>query len=309
MKKIIIISIVASLTFIYANSITAIIDSSKLAHTTKRLDNLYKITKLSNLTKEVLSVDKIKNIEHILSLAVKENKISFADQWKYMREFKTLKNGDKILLKCLNAPECKLDNALDIAKKSSLHQEVIYKYPNLNLAQVNHKVGSINEHVMNNYFKSTGWKKIEGEVGRNGIDGLFIKTKGGHVTDVLFVESKYNKSVLQQTKHGQQMTKEWLSHKVDNLIKKYPNNIEYQEIKKYIDKDIYRNKLWNMKVEKDNIIISLKNISDNSKSVKISPITGSHKMKINYQGNQLININNPTNNFHEQLVKWYKESI
>jgi len=120
MKKII-ISIVASFTFIYANSITAIIDSSKIAHTTKRLDNLYRITKLSNLTKEVLSTDKIKNIEHILSLAVKENKISFTDQWKYMREFKTLENGDKILLKCINTPECKLDNTLDIAKKSSLN--------------------------------------------------------------------------------------------------------------------------------------------------------------------------------------------
>ena len=248
-------------------------------------------------------------IDFLSELAVHKGLIKPSEQLYYINKYNKLKNGDKLFLTCIKSSGCKLDNFERLMNQSSLHKLIALKVPSMKFENVNQVVGKINESIMNKYFQSTGWKKIEGEVGRNGIDGLFIKTKGGHVTDVLFVESKYNKSVLQQTKHGQQMTKEWLSHKVDNLIKKYPNNIEYQEIKKYIDKDIYRNKLWNMKVEKDNIIISLKNISDNSKSVKISPITGSHKMKINYQGNQLININNPTNNFHEQLVKWYKESI
>lgn len=52
------------------------------------------------------------------------------------------------------------------------------------------------ECVMHKFYTSSGWTKIEGEVGRNGIDGLYCKKKNGTIHEVLVAESKWNKSRL-----------------------------------------------------------------------------------------------------------------
>ena len=52
-------------------------------------------------------------------------------------------------------------------------------------AKLNIVNGYTTECVMNYFYTSSGWYKIEGEVGRNGLDGLYIKKEKGIVRDVL----------------------------------------------------------------------------------------------------------------------------
>lgn len=177
-------------------------------------------------------------------------------------------------------------------------------------AKVNLKTGKITEGVMSKYFTKAGkWKKIEGEVGRNGIDGLFIKKKNGKISKVLLVESKFNTSKLANTKHGKQMSKEWALKKIDNLIKKYPNNKDYKTIKKMILKDQHKAILWKMKTEGNKVIISTKKISSKNSDVKLQNLKAGEKLKINYKQNQVIDVKNPQNKFQENFTKWLQESI
>jgi len=53
--------------------------------------------------------------------------------------------------------------------------------------------GTSAECVMHDFYKSSGWIRIESEVGRNGIDGLYYKRKHGQTKEVLVAESKWNK--------------------------------------------------------------------------------------------------------------------
>ena len=56
--------------------------------------------------------------------------------------------------------------------------------------------GYATECVMRKFYTNTGWVQIEGEVGRNGIDGLYYKKKNGVIREVLVAESKWNTSRL-----------------------------------------------------------------------------------------------------------------
>jgi hypothetical protein len=62
--------------------------------------------------------------------------------------------------------------------------------------KLNHVNGYSAECVMHHFYENTGWNRIEGEVGRNGIDGLYYKKKNGVIREVLVAESKWNKSRL-----------------------------------------------------------------------------------------------------------------
>jgi hypothetical protein len=314
MRKIILIFLAVE-TFIFPNVSTLIDDAATLikcgtkAPDINDLNLIAKAGKLSRVTQKSLTLSKVDNIQNLMSLSIKENRVSFMDQCKYITTFKKIKNGDKLLLKCLKNTTCDLESFSSLMTKSPLHVKVATKYPSMSLGQINIKVGTINENMMNKYFQSTGWTKIEGEVGRNGIDGLFIKKKNGVIIDVLVVESKYNKSGLQYTNHGQQMTKQWVSKKIDNLIKEYPNNSDYIGIKRYVDNDIYRAMLWNLKTQDDQLMISLKQVHDKMGKVVTSDLKGNRQMKINFNGNQEISIKNPNNDFHKEIVSWYKEEI
>ena len=59
--------------------------------------------------------------------------------------------------------------------------------------------GYSSECLMHEFYTSTGWKQIEGEIGRNGIDGLYYKTKNGQIREVLVAESKWNTSCKYMT--------------------------------------------------------------------------------------------------------------
>ena len=311
MRKVIFIYIIISgmLSADIVNSACSIGRLSKGVSNVGDLSLISKAGKLSKVTQKSFSRNKCENIQNLMKLAVKENQVEFSQHIKYIKTFNNIENGDILLLNCLKKPGCDLDNYSNLLGKSPLHIQIASKYSNLNLAQINHRVGSINENLMNKYFQSTGWSKIEGEVGRNGIDGLFIKRKKGVIIDVLMVESKYNKSGLQYTKHGQQMTTQWVTKKIENLQKKYPNNKDYISIKKFVENDSYRAMLWNLKTTDENLIISLKKIHDKSDKVVATELKGNDKMKINFNGNQEINMKHPKNNFHEKIISWYTDEL
>jgi len=93
-------------------------------------------------------------------------------------------------------------------------------------------VGDIGEKYMDYLHTSTysfqpeKWQKIEGEIGRNGIDGLYVRRhKTGEIKKVLIGESKYGTSVLGRTKYGRQMSQLWVERKVERLIKGAENNL------------------------------------------------------------------------------------
>jgi len=307
MKKIIISILIILSNNLFANALTTV----KVTNDLFIINGLSKITKLINITEKDFRLGmKSDNISMLLNLAQKENRVSYPKSISYAQTFQAMKNGDTLLLNCLNKLSCNLEIYTDILGKSSLHKYIIINNPILNLPQVNHAVGSINENLMNRYFQSTGWTKIEGEVGRNGIDGLFIKrNRNNQIIDVLVCESKYNTSGLQHTKSGLQMTNQWVVKKIENLQKHYPNNQDYDVIHKFVKNGSYRSLLWNLKVNNDLLTISLKKLHDKEGNIFKSELIGPNKMKINFKDNETININSPQNKFHKDIILWYKQEL
>ena len=313
MKNLLIFLTLNSLMF--ANSLDLVDDGIKLLKGEKTLSTieqssqLLKVANLSKVTEQMLNNTKVVNIQDLLSLALKDNRIKFSEQFLYVKTFKEMKNGDKLLLQCLKNSACDLANYSSLMNKSPLHITMATKYPTLTLAQINNKIGALNEILMNKYFKSTGWIKLEGEVGRNGIDGLFIKRKNGVISDVIIAESKYNKSGLQHTQNGKQMTNQWILKKLEVLQVKYPKNLEYKIIEQHVKNDNYRALLWNLKTTEDKLLISLTKVHDKNGAISTSNLKGNKKMKVNFLGNKDIDIAKPQNAFQEKFVSWYKAEI
>ena len=288
--------------------------------------NPYKFKSFSRLNK----YDKMRvYIEH--------SNVKKSKQLYYLTRFNKIDNGDEILintiksdmdlddvlkiltksdgyiqfpskhfLKCLKTNGCELSKYYELSSRSNLASKILYKYPTLNQTTLNHKLGKFTEIMMDKYFSRSGWKKIEGEVGRNGVDGLYVKrNKDGHIKRLLFVESKYNKSQLLPD----QMTKKWLLKKTEALIKKYPYNKDYIMIKNMIERDHYARRLWNMKIDGDDIVINLKKITEGSSGRTANHLRGPEKTSINYKDNQRINIVNPKNKFQKDMVNFYKEAL
>ncbi|MDX8383603.1 MAG: hypothetical protein R8M45_05940 [Ghiorsea sp.] len=292
-----------------ATAMIMTVKSGKSLSAVESINPIIRAGMLSKVTRSSLTMSKSENIQSLIELAIKENRIGFVKHVVHSKAFSKLKGGDKLLLKCLKSTACNMDNFPSIVGKSTLHAQIITKAPHLNLTQTNIRVGVINENIMAKYFQSMGWKKIEGEVGRNGIDGLFIKRKNKKIIDILIVESKYNTSGLQYTKSGKQMSKTWVTEKIRSLQKKYPGNQDYQSIQRFIQNDSYRALLWNLKVSDKTLKILVKNIHDKEGVVTASAIQGRDKMKINFARNQEININKPANAFHNQVASWYREEL
>ncbi len=144
------------------------------------------------------------------------------------------------------------------------------------LQKLNKFNGDVTESVMSNYFKNSGWGELNGEVGVNGIDGLFVKKdKVGRIKDIMIVESKYNKSQLgyidKRTPNlkSKQMSKRALKKQVDNLIvdtRKKMSKVgsmkdktrlkkqlsDYKAIKSKIHANDYRTRLFKIKPVGDN---------------------------------------------------------
>lgn len=108
--------------------------------------------------------------------------------------------------------------------------------------------GYSSECVMHKFYTDTGWTRIEGEVGRNGIDGLYYKKKHGIIREVLVAESKWNKSKLGwsgKNKLVHQMSQEWVLRTL-NRLQHYKPLPEYKVIKSLIEHDQYRARLFKM---------------------------------------------------------------
>ncbi|MCB4764140.1 MAG: hypothetical protein LGB78_09650 [Sulfurovum sp.] len=92
---------------------------------------------------------------------------------------------------------------------------------------------------MYQFYTQSGWVQVEGEIGRNGIDGLYYKKKNGVIKDVLVAESKWNTSRLGRSgknKAVKQMSKEWVLRTMNKLIHKMPSTI-YFTLKSFIEHD------------------------------------------------------------------------
>jgi len=171
--------------------------------------------------------------------------------------------------------------------------------------------GDTTEYLMHKTFKQNGWKQIQGEVGDNGIDGLYVKrnTKGT-VTNVMFGEAKYNTSKLGKNYYGtdikniKQMSKTALNNQIDNLIKKYPNDKQYIQIKQHLNNGSYIARIFQLKQDGNFLIPEIKSINHNGDiDVQKTKLIGNQNYKIN---NMRININNPKNTFESKFVENYK---
>ena len=253
-----------------------------------------------------------KNLDVVLENAVMIHRISSIDKYRLHALYGKWKNGGAFLAKCLAIKGCNPYKFYkEVYNKPPLYRHIYLKYPNISQTLLIQKVGQVNEKIMDKYFERTGWKKINGEVGRNGVDGLYVKyDKYGNIKDVMLVEAKYNKSMISKTVDGsKQMSKEWSIKKLDELIKKHPNNPEYKIIKDRILSNNYRARLWKMSEKDGKLNIELKKIIPQQKDIKIENLTGSEKTKINYKDNFSIDISNPKTPFQKEVLNWYKEAI
>lgn len=161
--------------------------------------------------------------------------------------------------------------------------------------------GGSAECVMHQFYTQSGWMQIEGEIGRQGIDGLYYKKKKGIIKEVLVAESKWNTSRLGKSgknKAIKQMSQEWVLRTMDRLIKKHPFH-EYTGIKGFIEHNQYRARLFRLKpTSKNSIQISIYKIKnkglkafDEIKDTQLPPI----------------DINSPKNSFEKRMVKAYND--
>jgi len=161
--------------------------------------------------------------------------------------------------------------------------------------------GASAECVMHKFYTQSGWVQIEGEIGRNGIDGLYYKKKNGVIKDVLVAESKWNTSRLSRSgknKAVKQMSQEWVLRTMNKLIYKMPSKI-YSTLKRFIENDQYRARLFRLKPKSHNTIqISIYKIKnkglkafDEIKDRQLPPIS----------------ITSPRNSFEQRMVKAYSD--
>ncbi len=258
---------------------------------------------------ELQHATKVQNIDGLLALASAERRWNIDDvaRLQAWERYNAIADGDALLLRCLKEPKCEPMACADIARLSDLHREVVLRRPASNLGQVNQAVGDISERVMVRHFESTGWTQIQGQVGRSGIDGLFVKRNAdGAVREVLAVESKYNTSALQPTNHGQQMSREWMEKKLRNLRDQQPDEDTYRRVEELVGRGYYRARLWTMRVEKGEIQISLQRIR--SASDKVDELIEDHGTRVSVPPSA-IRISTPGNSFEKTIVDAYQQAL
>lgn len=242
----------------------------------------------------------IKNIDKLDDVAKVSSKLDKTDD--VIKSANKLDNVDDSIK--ITSKLDKVDEGID-----TLSGKIKDINPNIGEGKLNLLKGEIAERTQDSYYLNSGWKKIEGEVGRNGIDGLYYKyNKNGTVKDVLISESKYNTSKLGETLNGKQMSKEWITKKLDNLIEAYPDNKDYQSIKKLVDNDQYRARLWQLKENGDNLQINVSKILQKGHNdIGISKLNGSESLKIN--NFQKIDLLNPSDKYSQKITDMYNQNV
>lgn len=267
-----------------------------------------KNARLIDLAKADLSyATKTENIQGLLDLAAQENRIDAIQQIQLSRRYASVAQGDARLLTCLKLTKCDPEQLINNIDKSELHSEIALRQIGNSAPPVDHAVGDVTENVMTYYFTSSDWKQIQGQIGRQGIDGLYVKyADNGAIKDVLVVESKYKGSQLGQTKNGTQMSELWVRQNIQRLKAKFPENKDYPQIEKFIESGSYRALLWKMNVENNTLKIELNKIK--SKGGEIITMTETDS-DLSQPFNKAINVVNPKNKFEENLVNFYKKQL
>lgn len=161
--------------------------------------------------------------------------------------------------------------------------------------------GNSAECVMHKFYTNSGWVQIEGEIGRNGIDGLYYKKQGDIVKEVLVAESKWNTSQLGKSgknKAVKQMSQEWVLGTMDKLIKKNPS-MSYSTLKRFVTTDQYRARIFRLKpISNNQIQITIYKIKNKGLNAFDEIIDTQLKP---------IDINSPSNSFEIQMVHAYNE--
>lgn len=159
--------------------------------------------------------------------------------------------------------------------------------------------GYSSECVMHKFFIDSGWTRIEGEVGRNGIDGLYYKKKSGVIKEVLIAESKWNTSKLGKSgknKLIKQMSQQWILRTL-NKLQKYKPLPEYNAIKKLVKHNQYRARLFRMFPKSNNKIeihvYQIKNKGSNDYDLEI------------LKKLEAITMGEPKNSFQKRVLKAY----
>jgi len=269
-----------------------------------------RVTRLAGLTsKDLRFASKVDNVNGLLELAEMERRIDPIQMMRFSRSYASVANGDDMLLICLRNVKCHPDNFFQVLNTSRLHAEVVRRNPALGLVQAHHVVGALNENLMIRYFENSGWTRLEGQVGRAGFDGLFVKLEDGVIKDVLIVESKYNTSSLQSTNFGIQMSEDWTRRKLVELKLRFPSEDIYQKIEPFIEANAYRAVLWNLKVEKDALNISVSKIKSKGSTVDIANAAGTDVEGLSSPFTKSIMLNAPRNNFEVQVLKWYNDEL
>lgn len=199
--------------------------------------------------------------------------------------------------------ECKIAKELNRETKDTLHETLKQKLPEATEIELKKIKGNIGENFMDSHFQKQNWKKIEGEYGVNGIDGLYKQYQNGTIHQVMVAESKYGGSRLGDTKDGKQMSKEWILSKLDTLQEKYPDNKDYATIKKMVENDCYKTRLVNVKEIDNKLSIHFTKID---KEGSIKELNSRETPKVN---GLKIDLNNPKTDFEAKTIESYNKIV
>lgn len=259
--------------------------------------------------KELRLGTKADNVLDLLELAKTENRLDDVRALQLERQFQTIDNGDKLLLRCLQSPACVPERFISTARKSQLHAEVVMRAPLLNETLVNHEVGRITENMMTRYFTDAKWEQLEGQIGRTGIDGLFVFRKNGQIRDLLVVESKYKGSLLQETNFGTQMSKDWIIRKLEQLQTQHPTNPDYPILKQMVSDDRYRGILWSLDAREDQLLVTLSRTHSKGGNVIQAPLPQADHIVFGATELQRIRLTGQQNPFEATMANWYREEL
>lgn len=135
----------------------------------------------------------------------------------------------------------------------TLHANILEMSPEQIKAATSKINGNSVEAVMHKIYTQGGYGRVHGEVGSNGIDGLYVKRNAnGVITDVLVGEAKYNSARIK----GNQMTHEWVVDRMRKLKSAYPNNPEYGQLLRHMEHGNYRRTLVHMTQEGSKLNLS-----------------------------------------------------
>lgn len=249
------------------------------------------------------------NVIDLLELASAENRIDPIRAQQLLLPYQLAKEGDVLLLTCLRHSSCNPDTFLNIAQTSKLHAEVVRRNPALNPSQVAQQVGALTERLMDRYFQSSGWTRIEGQVGRAGFDGLYVKREEGVVKDVLIAESKYNTSPLGTTNHGLQMSDDWTRRKIVELKARFPSSPIYDDIERYIENGSYRAVLWNLKVDDKALYVKVSKVKSKGGDVETVDSVGTDVAELWTHPTNSIKFDSAQKGFEAQFVGWYRKEL